>query len=188
MKSVLIFCGANKGTNPIYEQGAREMATLLAKRNIDIITGGGSIGLMGAVADAALAAGGKVTGIIPAFLNEMEVGHSGLSKMIIVQTMHERKQLMHDQCDSIIALPGGFGTLDELFEALTWAQLEQHAKPIGILNTGKYYEHLLRFVEHMCDEGLLKTHYQDLFLSAEDPDTLIEMMQNYVPPTTTQVY
>lgn len=188
MKSVLIFCGANKGTNPIYEQGAHEIATLLANKNIEIITGGGSIGLMGAVADAALAAGGKVTGIIPAFLNEMEVGHNGLSEMIIVETMHERKQLMHDQCDAIIALPGGFGTLDELFEALTWAQLEQHVKPIGILNKGNYYDHLLRFVQHMCDEGMLKSHYQDLFLSSDNAETLIEMMQNYVPPTTSQVY
>ncbi|MFZ4543448.1 MAG: TIGR00730 family Rossman fold protein [Saprospiraceae bacterium] len=188
MKSVLIFCGANKGTNPIYEHGAKELATMLAKRKIDIITGGGSIGLMGAVADATLAAGGKVTGIIPEFLNKMEVGHGGLSKMIIVDTMHERKMLMHDQCDAIIALPGGFGTLDELFESLTWAQLEQHIKPIGILNTGNYYDHLLQFVQHMCDEGMLKDHYQDLFISADDPEALISMMQNYVPPIVNQVY
>ncbi len=181
MKNVLIFCGANKGFDPIYEQAAAALATALAHRNINIITGGGSVGLMGVVADATLAAGGTITGIIPDFLNKMEVGHNGLTEMIVVESMHERKDLMHQMCDAIIALPGGYGTLDELFESLTWAQLDQHRKPIGILNTKGFYNHLYAFLDTLVTEGLLKQPNRELLLAADEAEDLIQKMMDYEP-------
>jgi uncharacterized protein (TIGR00730 family) len=170
-----------KGFSDVYAAAAAAVATNLAQRGIHIITGGGSVGLMGVVADAALAAGGTVTGVIPTFLDAMEVGHNGLSEMIVVENMHERKALMHERCDAIIALAGGYGTLDELFESLTWAQLEQHRKPIGLLNTNDYYTHLLNFLDHIVAEGMLKQENRNLILVSKEVDELIDKMLHYEP-------
>lgn len=181
MKNVLIFCGANKGFNDKYAHAASELVKVLVQSGANIITGGGSVGLMGVVADATLACGGKIIGIIPDFLDIEEVGHAGLSEKIVVKSMHERKMLMHERCDAIIALAGGYGTLDELFESLTWAQLEHHGKPIGVLNTDGFYNNMLQFLDHVVAEGLLRQNNRDLLLVAEHPEDLIAQMKVYQP-------
>jgi uncharacterized protein (TIGR00730 family) len=181
MNNVLIFCGANTGNKQAYIDAATEMSRLLVARKSNVITGGGSVGLMGIVADAVLANGGTITGVIPQFLNQLEVGHSGLTTMEVVENMHERKALMHDICDAIIALPGGYGTFDELFESLTWAQLQQHEKPIGLLNTNGFYNHLLAFLDHIVAEGMLRESNRKLLLVADTPAELLEKMEQYLP-------
>lgn len=181
MKNVLIFCGANKGADEIYEKAAIEMAQALVKNGINIITGGGSVGIMGVIADATLKAGGTITGVIPKFLNDLEVGHDGLTEMIVTETMHERKALMYEKSDGIIALPGGFGTLDELFESLTWAQLDLHRRPIGVLNTNGFYTHLAALLDNMVQEGMLKGKNRGLLMMAEEPEELLKQMFDYQP-------
>lgn len=181
MKNVLIFCGANKGNDIVYERAAIEMAQALVKRGINIITGGGSVGIMGIIADATLKAGGTITGVIPKFLNDLEVGHNGLTEMIVTETMHERKALMYEKSDGIIALPGGFGTLDELFESLTWAQLDLHRRPIGVLNTKGFYAPLSSLLDNMVKEGMLKQKNRELLIMADEPEALISQMFDYQP-------
>jgi uncharacterized protein (TIGR00730 family) len=181
MKNVLIFCGANKGNDIAYESAAIEMAKALVKRNINVITGGGSVGVMGVVADAVLAAGGTITGVIPQFLNDLEVGHKGLTEMIVTDTMHERKALMYEKSDGIIALPGGYGTLDELFESLTWAQLDLHRRPIGVLNTKNFYTPLATLLDNMVQEGMLKQKNRELLLMETEPEMLLQQMFDYQP-------
>lgn len=181
MKNVLIFCGANKGTDEIYEKAAIEMAQALVKREINIITGGGSVGIMGVIADATLKAGGTIIGVIPKFLYDLEVGHDGLTEMIVTETMHERKALMYEKSDGIIALPGGFGTLDELFESLTWAQLDLHRRPIGILNTKDFYTPLSALLDNMVKEGMLKQKNRELLIMEESVEKLLEQMFDYQP-------
>jgi uncharacterized protein (TIGR00730 family) len=181
MKNVLIFCAANMGHNTIYAETAAAMATALVNRGTHIITGAGSVGLMGVVADATLAANGTITGIIPTFLDKLEVGHNGLTEIIVVEDMHERKALMHERCDAIIALPGGYGTLDELFESLTWAQLDQHQKPIGLLNVNGFYTHLLAFLDHIVAEGMLKQENRNLVISSDNIEDLINKMEDFKP-------
>ena len=181
MRDVLVFCAANKGFNPQYAEVAAEMARALARRRINIITGAGSVGLMGVVADATLAEGGTITGVIPTFLEKLEVGHKGLTKNIVVENMHERKALMHDICDSIIALPGGYGTLDELFETLTWAQLDQHRKPVGLLNVNGFYDYLILFLDHIVAEGMLKQDNRNLLIVSDDCEDLIKKMLAFEP-------
>ncbi|MFN5295071.1 MAG: TIGR00730 family Rossman fold protein [Flavobacteriales bacterium] len=182
MKSITVFCGASEGNIPIYKEVGFQTGKLLASRSIEVVFGGGKIGIMGAVADGALSEGGVVTGVIPKFLRTKEVTHYGVTNLHVVDTMHERKMLMHRLSQGVMALPGGYGTLDELFEILTWGQLGMHEYPIGLLNVNGYFDHLVSFVHHMCDEGFLNTTVRDLILVDDDTNRLIDRMMNYQAP------
>ncbi|MCS7255544.1 MAG: TIGR00730 family Rossman fold protein [Thermomicrobium sp.] len=179
---VCIFCGSRLGNRPIYRHHAARVATLLVERGIGIVYGGGSIGLMGVVADAALRAGGEVIGVIPEVLMAREFAHPNLTRLHIVRTMHERKALMSDLADGFIALPGGFGTLDELFEIVTWAQLGIHTKPVVLLNSGDYYRHLLASLRHAVDEGFIAPEHAGLLAVTDDPEEAVEALLTYQPP------
>ena len=181
MKSILVYCGANFGKNPAFKETAEALGARFAKDNIRLVYGAGSVGLMGVVADAVLANGGKVTGVIPDFLVKMEVGHKGLSEIHVVESMHERKALMEKLCDGVITLPGGYGSIDELFEILTWAQLGLHQKPIGILNVNGFYDFLLRQLEVMVQEGFLKQESLDLLLISDNIEDLLQQMATFKP-------
>lgn len=176
IKSVCVFCGSRVGDNPAHALAASRLGTLLASKNIQLVYGAGNIGLMGLVADACLAANGKVVGVIPTKLVEKEVAHKGLTELIVVESMHERKALMATKSDAFVALPGGFGTCDELFEILTWAQLGIHHKPIGILNTDGFFNPLLAWIDQMIDQGFVKQRFKELLLVAEKPDVLMELV------------
>jgi len=182
MKNIVVFCGSSEGFNDIYREAGYELGAILAERNIRVIYGGAKIGVMGAVAEGVLQNGGKVTGVIPHFLCTKEVAHEGLTDLILTDTMHERKLKMHELSDGIIALPGGWGTLEELFEMMTWAQLGLHPKPIGILNVNGFYEPLLALLNNMIDEGFLKEIYREMVQVSEDVFELMEKMENYVVP------
>lgn len=181
IRSMLVYCGANSGSLPVYADTTRSFARMLANENIRLIYGGGSIGLMGILADEVLNAGGKVTGVIPDFLNVKEVGHTGLTEMHEVKSMHERKALMEKLCDSAVALPGGFGTMDEIFEMLTWAQLGLHSKPLGLLNVNGYYDHFVAQLDKMVEDGFLKKTNRDLIIVSESPEELLELLRNANP-------
>ena len=168
IKRVVVYCGANVGNNPAYKAAAEEVGRTLAEQGIGLVYGGGGVGLMGVVADAALAAGGEVIGVIPEALKALEVEHKNLSSMHVVPDMHSRKAMMLGLADAVIALPGGFGTLDELFEALTWSQLDYHRKLCGILNVAGYYDHLLAWVKHSVDSGLVKAVNMELIVAADN--------------------
>lgn len=168
IKRVVVYCGANVGNNPAYKAAAEEVGRTLAEQGIGLVYGGGGVGLMGVVADAALAAGGEVIGVIPEALKALEVEHKNLSSMHIVPDMHSRKAMMLGLADAVIAMPGGFGTLDELFEALTWSQLDYHRKLCGILNVAGYYDHLLAWVKHSVDAGLVKAVNMELIVAADN--------------------
>jgi uncharacterized protein (TIGR00730 family) len=167
---------------PIFKEQARRLGQELAARNIEVVYGGGNVGLMGALADGALDAGGKVIGVLPYFLKAKELGHSQLTEMIYVDTMHERKAKMNELCDGVIALPGGFGTMEEMFEMLTWGQLSLHAKPVAVLNTDGYYNALLNFIAQMIEKGFLKEDYRNMLIMSEDIGILLDKMKNYRPP------
>jgi hypothetical protein len=186
MKSITVFCGSSSGSNPIFLQQAKLLGEKLADAHIELIYGGAKVGLMGAVADGTLSKGGKVTGILPRFLQSKEIAHENLSELILVDSMHERKTIMHDRSEGVIALPGSFGTLEEFFEMLTWAQLGLHSKPIGILNTDGFYNALLVLVQEMVDKGFLKKVNQQMMLQSEDIDLLLEKMNNYKAPAVTK--
>jgi uncharacterized protein (TIGR00730 family) len=183
MKKIAVYCGSSAGPNEKYRVQAALLGRSLAERGVHVIFGGGKIGMMGILADAALEAGGDVTGVIPGFLHVKEVAHSGLTELITVETMHQRKALIEEMCDAAIALPGGFGTLDELFEMLTWGQLGLHDKPVGILNTNGFYDEILAAVDRMVEEGFLKDLNRDMLLVSEDIEELLERMQNFDPPS-----
>ena len=168
IKRVVVYCGANVGNNPAYKAAAEEVGRTLAEQGIGLVYGGGGVGLMGVVADAALAAGGEVIGVIPEALKALEVEHKNLSSMHVVPDMHSRKAMMLGLADAVIAMPGGFGTLDELFEALTWSQLDYHRKLCGILNVAGYYDHLLAWVKHSVDSGLVKAVNMELIVAADN--------------------
>ena len=182
MKSITVFCGSSYGNETMYEQQAALLGKTLAQKEITLVYGGASVGLMGAVANAALEAGGKVIGVIPRFLNSKEIAHIGLTELILVDSMHERKAKMSELCEGVITLPGGFGTMEELFEMLTWAQLGLHQKPIGLLNTGGYYDALNYLVKTMEEQGFLKPVYREMLLVKEDIEDLLEQMKNYQAP------
>jgi len=182
MKRIVVFCGSSMGSNPAFEQGAKVLGSILAKQNIGLIYGGADIGLMGAVANGALESGGEVIGVLPKFLSSKEIAHHHLTELILVDSMHERKQKMNDLADGIIALPGGFGTLEELFEMLTWGQLGLHSKPIGVLNIDGFYDDLMSQLEKMVSAGFLKAINYDMILIDEDIDNLLFKMNNYVAP------
>lgn len=181
MKSVVVFCGSSEGNDTkIIEQGVA-MGETLAKQGITLVYGAGKIGIMGKMAEAALRGHGKVIGIIPEFLKLKEVVHLGLTELHTTKNMHERKLLMHDLSDGIITLPGGYGTLEELFEMITWAQLGLHQKPVGILNTSGFYDDLLAMLETMVKKGFLKIANYEMLLVDDDIDRLLEKMKNYKP-------
>lgn len=183
MKRITVFCGSSFGTEEIYKEQAELLGKTLAKQNIGLVYGGANVGLMGAVADGALSENGAVIGVLPGFLRSKEIAHQGLTELILVESMHERKTKMNDLCDGVIALPGGFGTLEELFEMLTWAQLGLHKKPIAILNINGFYDSLLELLQTMSEKGLLKEANQKMLLVSDDIEDLLNQMKNYVPPT-----
>lgn len=179
MKRVLVFCGSSPGRLPEYAERAGELGSLLAQRGLATVYGGASVGLMGAVADAALAAGGEVIGVIPRRLVEREIAHAGLSELRVVDTMHERKALMAELSDAVIALPGGTGTLDELFELFTWSQLGLHRKPIGLLDVADYWRALLAFLEHAVGERFLMAEHLETLLVERDAAALVDRLGSY---------
>lgn len=179
---IAIYCGANSGFEPMHRQAAAAMAACLAHEGIGLVYGGGRVGMMGTIADAALAAGGEVIGVIPQSLMDKELGHGGVSELHVVCSMHERKQMMVDLSDGFIALPGGFGTLDELFETLTWLQLGFHGKPVGLLNAHGFFDGLLVFLDHMVAQGFLRQAHRDCLLVASEPAALLEKMRQFHPP------
>ncbi|MGH6609447.1 MAG: TIGR00730 family Rossman fold protein [Burkholderiaceae bacterium] len=173
MKAVCVFCGSNAGGRPQYVEAAREMARLLASNGIELVYGGGHIGLMGALADEALTRGGRVTGVIPQHLMRPEVAHQRLSELIVVDSMHTRKQTMAARSDAFIVLPGGFGTFEEMFEMLTWLQLRLQAKPVGLVNVEGYFDSLLEFLVHAADEELIRDEHRDLLIVERTPQQLL---------------
>lgn len=179
IQSVCLFCGSSKGNRTSYIDAARELGATLAARGVTLVYGGGNIGLMGEAADAALAAGGRVIGVIPGFLKDKEVAHAGLSELHVTQTMHERKALMEDLSGGFVALPGGFGTYDELFEMLTWAQLSVHGKPIGLLNVDGFFDPLLAMVRHGVNEGFIRESHLELFVVADNLTDLLDRMNSH---------
>lgn len=182
MKRLCVFCGANPGHDPRYLEAAVALGRCIAQAGLGLIYGGASIGLMGAVADAALAEGGEVIGVIPQTLVEREVAHHGLADLRVVTSMHERKALMAELSDGFIALPGGIGTLEELFEVWTWSHLGLHRKPCGLLDVAGFYSGLGRFIDHVQQEGFLREGVRDMLLMADDPVRMIAAMRAYVPP------
>ena len=178
-QSIVVYCASSLGVNPIYNQVAIELGEKMAARNIRLIYGGGGFGLMGNVADAVLQNGGEVTGVIPNFLADLEVAHSTLTEIHFVETMHERKYRMVQLAKGVIALPGGYGTLDELFEILAWRQLKLYEGPIAIVNTNGYYDLILRQLDRMVADGFLKAENRDLLLVAESVDDVLEMIAQF---------
>jgi uncharacterized protein (TIGR00730 family) len=186
MKSICVFCGSVMGKNPIYKQTAHELGLFLVKNQLRLVYGGGKVGLMGVLADAVMQNGGKVVGIIPQFLIELEVAHSRLSEQIMVKTMHERKKRMTDMADGFIVLAGGIGTMDEFFEILTWAQLGLHKKPVALLNINGFFDKLLDYLDFAIAEGFVKTQCRQILLVDDKIESLFEKMQNYQTTNTKQ--
>lgn len=182
LKRICVFCGSNSGTGEIYLQAAREVGRLLCERGIELVYGGGKVGLMGALADACLSAGGRVIGVIPQLLVDKEVAHLGLTELRVVQTMHERKALMADLADAFLALPGGYGTWDELCEVLTWSQIGIQRKACAILNVNGYYDPLLAMADRAVSEGFLRDAHRELLLADTEPQRLLDRLESYVPP------
>jgi uncharacterized protein (TIGR00730 family) len=179
---VCVFCGSNLGRDPRHAEAARALGTTLAEGGIGLVYGGGKVGLMGTVADAALAAGGTVIGVIPRSLVDKEVEHTGLTSLRVVGSMHERKAMMSDLADGgYIALPGGLGTFEELFEVWTWAQLGYHPKPVGMLNVGGFYDPLLAFLDTTVTQGFVKPEHRDMLLVDTEPRSLLARLESYVP-------
>lgn len=182
MKRITVFCGSNFGNEKNYEIQAFLLGQMMAKKNIALVFGGAKVGLMGAVANGVLSENGEVIGVLPSFLMAKEIAHDNLTELIIVENMHERKAKMNELCDGVIALPGGFGTVEEFFEMLTWAQLGLHKKPIAILNVNGFYDLLLEFVQKMVDNGFLKDVNQKMILVSDAAEELLEKMKNYIAP------
>ena len=177
-----IFCGSQIGHDPVYAGAAGDLGRLLAQRGIAVVYGGGHVGMMGVLAEAALAAGGKVIGVIPDALKRRELAYENLTELIVTRTMHERKQRMADLSDGFVALPGGFGTFEEFCEIVTWAQLGLHAKPCGLLNVNRYYDPMLAMFEHALKEGFLRPQHRALVLSAHGAAALLAAMEAWRPP------
>ena len=182
LNSVAVYCGSSRGHDPRFSDAAKLVGRTFAERNIELVYGAGNVGLMGDTADALLAAGGKVCGVIPEFLQAWEVGHTGLTELIVTETMHQRKQIMVDRSDGFLILPGGYGTLDELFEILTWGQLRLHEKPVGLLNIGGYYDFLLQHIQNIADAGFMQSANLKLLSSDDDLEMLLDKMENFVQP------
>ncbi|MGF7040735.1 TIGR00730 family Rossman fold protein [Mucilaginibacter lappiensis] len=179
MKSICVFCGANFNGDPVLKQAVEQLAEVMVSRDITLVYGGGKVGVMGILADAVLKEGGKAIGIIPQFLMDKEVGHTGLTELHIVENMHQRKQMMNDLSDGIITLPGGLGTLEEFFEVLTWLQLGLHNHPIGLLNVNGYYDFLLKQLDVMVEQKFLKPTNRNLVITSGDPIELVNLMDGF---------
>lgn len=184
MKSICVFCGSSFGTRASYAETAVETGRLIAEQGFRLVYGGAKVGLMGTVADAALKAGGKVVGVLPRALEEKELAHEGLDELHLVGSMHERKALMAERSDAFIALPGGAGTLEEIFEVWTWGQLGYHQKPCGFLNVDGYYDQLIAFLDHQTQEAFTKKAMRDMVQIADTPRALIELFKSYKAPET----
>ena len=181
IKRVCVFCGSSRGTNPAYCEAAQKLGHVLAKRGLELVFGAGHIGLMGVLADAVIAAGGHTIGVIPRAMVDRELAHAGLGRLHIVDTMHERKALMADLSDAFIALPGGFGTADELFEILTWAQLGIHQKPVGLVNTAGFFDPLLAWLDRAVTDGFLKPKHRRLLIEAANVEELLDRLGQFHP-------
>lgn len=181
IKTVCVYCGSSLGNLPVYKEAAEALGKALAAADIGLVYGGGGVGLMGAVADAVMANGGRAVGIIPQLLLDKEVGHRGLTELHVVPDMHKRKQMMADLADAFITMPGGAGTLEELFEVYTWAQLGYHNKPIGLLNVAGFYNPLMAMLQHTADAGFIRAPYLDLLMSEAVPETLVKRLQDHEP-------
>lgn len=185
LRRVCVFCGSKHGRQVAYTTAAGKLGRVLADRDVELVYGGGDIGLMGEVANATLEAGGSVIGVIPEFMTGPELAHPDLTELRIVSSMHERKSAMSELSDGFIALPGGWGTLEELFEVTTWAQLRLHDKPVGLLNVGGFYDALLEFLDHAVDEGLIKARHRELLVHDDDIDRLLDRLDASVAPMGT---
>ena len=183
MKRIAVYCGSNKGIRPEYAAAAEKLGTLIARENIELVYGGGSVGLMGIVADAALKQGGHVIGVVPEKLAIKEVVHEKLPDLRIVKNMHERKALMAELSDGFIALPGGYGTFEEFFEVLAWSQLGWHQKPFGLLDIAGFYGHLMAFLDHTQREGFIRPPHRELVLVESNPEKILQRMRDFRPPT-----
>ncbi len=184
MKRIAVYCGSATPEDTTYIEAAMAVGEGLAKRGIGVVYGGGRLGLMGAVADSALKAGGEVIGVIPEALRGAEVAHLGCTKLHVVDNMHQRKAMFTDLSDGFINLPGGVGTMDELWEAISWSQLGYHQKPVGILNVGGYYDHLIRFNKHMAEVGFVRPQHRNIMLVDDSLDGLLAQMESYKPHKT----
>lgn len=186
IKSICIYCGSNPGKRVEYTTQAREVGAYLAQQGVTVVYGGASIGIMGVVADATLAAGGEVIGVIPQALVDREVAHMGLSELIVTRSMHERKAVMAERADAFVALPGGVGTLEEIFEIWTWSQLGMHAKPCGLLNIAGYYDTLIRFLDESEADGFMRPQHRRMLLTATDAPGLLAAFEAYQAPVVTK--
>lgn len=182
IRSLCVFCGSNRGANRVYSAAAQAMARMLVRRGCRLVYGGGSVGLMGVIADTVLAEGGQVTGVIPSALATKDVIHGGLTETHVTDNMHARKAKMAELSDAFVALPGGYGTLEELFEVVTWGQLGLHNKPLGILNTGGYYDGLLEWIDAAVAESFIKPEHRKLIIAGSEPDALFEALMRHDPP------
>jgi len=182
LRTLCVYCGSSTGNDAAYAAAARALGTAMAGRGLSLVYGGGHVGLMGIIADAVLAAGGKVTGVIPTALMDSEVGHDRLTTLHVVEDMHERKAMMAELADGFIAMPGGIGTLEELFEVMTWLQLGYHAKPVGVLNVNGFYDGLLAFLDRQRDEGYLRSEHRSLLIEDGKPDALLDRICSFEMP------
>lgn len=183
MKRLCVYCGSNKGNKPVYAEAAKQLAAALLEHRIEVVYGGSSSGIMGVLADSMIEGGGKVTGVIPRALVDKEIAHRGLTDLHIVETMHERKAMMEQLSDGFIAMPGGYGTLEEIVEVLTWGQLKFHAKPCGLLNVNGYFDDLLRYLDRATASGFLRPQHRAMLLVADKPSGLLHQFAQYVSPT-----
>lgn len=182
MNRICVYCGSSTGHDPTHARTARRLADRMAARDLGLVYGGASVGLMGIVADQVIECGGEAIGVIPSSLMDREIGHDGLTQLHVVDSMHERKALMAELADGFIALPGGLGTLEETFEILTWAQLGLHHKPVGLLDSGGYFQHLSAFLDHAVAEGFVRPEHRGMILVDDDPDRLLDRMAHHRPP------
>lgn len=181
LRTVCIYAGSNRGSDPAHAIAAERLGRLLAAQDIGIIYGGGRVGLMGVIADSVLEAGGTVVGVIPESLHEREITHTGLTELHVVASMHERKAMMADRADAFIALPGGLGTIEELVEAATWTQLGIHRKPVGLLDSGTFWRPLEVLLDHAVDQGFLRAEHREAMIRVEDPESLLARLQTWQP-------
>lgn len=179
---IAVFCGSSSGRRPEFQQASTHLGRLLAQQGIGVVYGGASVGLMGAVATAAREAGGEVIGVLPQSLMDRELAHQGLSELHIVSSMHERKATMSELADAFLALPGGIGTFEELFEVWTWGVLGYHRKPCGLLNINGFYDGLISFLDHVVEDEFLRPVYRDMLLVESSPEAMLDAVRNYVPP------
>ena len=182
MRRICVYCGSNTGTRPDYAEAARNLAEVLVRHDLELVYGGAAKGIMGVIADTVLEHGGNAHGVIPKLLEEKEIAHSGLTQLHVVATMHERKSMMAELSDGFIALPGGFGTLEEIIEILTWGQLQFHDKPCGLLNVSGYFDHLLAYLDHAEQEGFLRAENRQMLLQDTEPAGLVRQFERYTAP------